>query len=220
MQRGFTLVELVVSMVLIAAMLALLYSGLSFAVRSWDAGAAAGRGAADRRIGENFLRRELAEIFPMRWKDPMTLKFAFEGEADALRFVSTRPAGISQGGLALVGLSVEEGEERGRRNLVMRRALPDPEASDFRPLEGGEATLLLLDVDRVQFSYFGSDTDFSDPRWVDRWDETKRLPYLVRMRVTTARGDVLPDFVVRVMLGEEAGCMENAFQRGCRPRRS
>ena len=28
-----------------------------------------------------------------------------------------------------------------------------------------------------------------------------------------------PDMIVRMNLGEEAGCLENAFQRNCRPRR-
>ena len=75
----------------------LLYSGITFALRSWDAGDANGRLTADRRIGENFLRREVAETFPMRWKDPTTLRFAFEGEEEVLRFVSSRPAGVAQG---------------------------------------------------------------------------------------------------------------------------
>jgi hypothetical protein len=30
---------------------------------------------------------------------------------------------------------------------------------------------------------------------------------------------VLPEMVIRVNLGEEAGCLENSFQRVCRPRR-
>ena len=57
--RGFTLLEMVVALVLLAAMLALLYSGLGFAVRSWDAGDANGVRVSDRRIAENFVRREL-----------------------------------------------------------------------------------------------------------------------------------------------------------------
>jgi hypothetical protein len=30
----------------------------------------------------------------------------------------------------------------------------------------------------------------------------------------------LPELIVRLNLGEEAGCLENAFQRNCRPRRT
>ena len=59
-ERGFTLIELVVAMALLGTMMLLLYSGLSFSVRSWDAGDVNGRRTADRRIGENFLRRELS----------------------------------------------------------------------------------------------------------------------------------------------------------------
>jgi len=46
-----------------------------------------------------------------------------------------------------------------------------------------------------------------------------RLPQLVRIRVKTAQGTVLPDLVVKLMLGEEAGCLESVYQRQCRPRR-
>ena len=134
-EAGFTLVEIVVAMVLLSTMMLLLYSGLSFALRSWDAGDAGGRRTADRRIGENFLRRELTEVFPMRWKDPQTVKVAFSGEAQRLRFVSTRPVGATLGGLALVSVEVEGDARRHERHLLMRRAMPDAEAKDFAPLQ-------------------------------------------------------------------------------------
>ncbi len=215
---GFTLVELVVAMVLLAVMMLLLYAGISFALRAWDAGDTHGRRTADSRIGENFLRRELTEIFPMRWKDATALKLAFEGESQRLRFVSSRAAGITLGGLSLVGVEVE-GDARARtRHLVMRRAMPDDEAKDFRPLDQAERSIIIADVDNVVFGYFGSVNDFSEPQWTETWPYPGRVPQMVRMRVKTAGGTALPDMVVRVMLGEEAGCLENSFQRMCRPR--
>jgi hypothetical protein len=45
------------------------------------------------------------------------------------------------------------------------------------------------------------------------------MPTMVRLRVRTAGGEVLPEVVMRIMTGEEAGCLESAFQRQCRPRR-
>lgn len=218
-ERGFTLVEVVLAMTLLATMMLLLYSGLGFALRSWDAAEANGRRFADRRVAQNFLRREIAELFPMRWKDPMEVKVAFDGQPDALRFVSSRAPGIQLGGLALVGLTVEEGRERGTRDLVMRRAMPDDAAVDFGPLEQGEPHVILEGVESVQFRYFGAENDFSEPQWHDAWKFPARVPQMVRMTVRVADGTVLPDMVVRVMLGEEAGCLENSFQRLCRPRR-
>ena len=220
-QGGFTLIELVVAMVILGAMMALLYSGLTFALKSWDAGDANGRRTADRRLGENFLGREIAETFPMRWKDPAMLRYAFDGADDALRFVSSRPAGISQGGLALVAVDVESDSRDPRvRNLVMRRALADADARDFTPLDRAEPSILVEDVDSVEFAYFGSENDFTDPRWTDKWTIPSRLPSMVRVRIKATDGTYLPDLLVRLMVGEEAGCFEVALQRGCPPRRS
>ena len=217
---GFTLIEIVVATALLATMMVLLYEGLRFAARSWDAGDVNGRGVADRRIGENFLRREISELFPMRWKEPNVVKFAFEAEKDHLKFVSSRPAGISQGGLSLVGLEVqEEGGGTRRKNLVMRRAMPDDEQKSFAALEAAEPTVLLAGVDSVAFDYFGAENDFTAPAWTDSWKWPFRMPELIRLRIRLDDGTTQPEMIVRMNLGEEAGCLENAFQRNCRPRR-
>ncbi len=216
---GFTLIELVVAMALLGTMMVLLYSGLAFALRSWDAGEVNGRRTADRRIGENFLRREMAELFPMRFKDPMAVKVAFEGGAQRLRFVSARAPGITRGGLSLVGVEVESGAAPRERHLVMRRAMPDDEAKDFGPLDRAERTVLIEDVDSVQFAYFGTENDFTDPKWFDVWPYTERIPRLVRLRINGADATLMAEMVMRIEVAEEAGCLENSFQRVCRPRR-
>jgi len=56
------------------------------------------------------------------------------------------------------------------------------------------------------------------PKWRDEWTHAK-MPTLVRLRVVAADGTEQPETMVRVMLSEEAGCLENTFQRSCRPRR-
>lgn len=220
-EGGFTLVELVVALVLLGAMMSLLYSGITFALRSWDAGDANGRRTADRRIGENFLRRELTETFPLRWKDPMALRFAFEGGDHVLRFVSSRPAGIAQGGLALVAIDVEDDPEHpGTSNLVMRRVLADPDAAGFTALDPVKPSILIEDVKSAEFAYFGAENDFAEPRWFAQWPYPARMPEVVRVHMEAADGTRLPDVVVKLMLGEEAGCLETSLQRGCRPRRT
>ena len=219
--RGFTLIEMVVALALLGTMMLLMYSGLTFGLRGWDAADTNGRRTADRRIAENFLRREIGETFPMRFKDSMTLKIAFEGKENRLRFASSRPAGISASGLSLVGIEVEAADDVKRtRNLVMRRAMPDDDAKDFAPLDKAERTVLYEGVDGVVFEYFGSENDFTDPKWEGTWDYAGRVPQLIRIRIRTADGGSLPEMVMRLMLGEEAGCLESAFQRVCRPRRS
>ena len=217
-QAGFTLLEVVIAMALLAAMLGMAWGGLSFALKGWDTGDAKGRRAVDLQLAQNFLRRELAEVFPMRWKDPSKLRLAFEGDSKSLRFVSTRAAGASSGGLALVGLEVTAGANPREKDLVMRRALADDKATDFTSLGAAQPTLLMTNVDKVEFAYFGAENDFNEPRWQPDWTIEGRIPQLVRLQVKTTDGTEVPEVVARVMLGEEAGCLENAFQRVCRPR--
>jgi len=220
-QAGFTLIEIVVAMVILGAMLLLLYSALNFSVRSWDAGDASGRRVADRRLGENFLRREISELFPFRWKESAAapvLRFAFEGENDHLRFVSSRPAGITQGGLSLVGIELQaEAPPSRRKDLVMRRAMPDDDQKSFAPLDAAQPTVLMEGVDAIRFEYFGAENDFTQPQWTDSWKWPARIPEMIRVHIQADDGPQ-PEMILRVTLGEEAGCLENSFQRNCRPR--
>lgn len=220
-QSGFTLVELVIAMVLLGIMISLMYSGITFSLRSWDAADANGRLVADRRLGENFLRREISEIFPMRWKDPMSVRYAFEGSEHVLRFVSSRPAGVSQGGLALASVGIEPDADHPKlRNLVMRRALADPDAADFSALDDAKPSVLVEDVSSVDFTYFGAENDFAEPRWWQSWPFPNHMPSIIRLSMAAGDGSPLPDMIVPILVGEEAGCLETALQRGCRPRRS
>jgi len=216
---GFTLVEVVLAMVLLGTMMLLLYSGLNFALRSWNAGDANGRRVADGRIADNFVRREVGELYPMRWQDPFVLRYAFEGKQHELRFVSSRRAGISAGGLSVVAIDVEAGTEPRTRDLVMRRAQSSGDVNDFAPLDRAQPSVLLTGIDSVDFAYFGASNDFTDPEWMDEWKYPARMPQLVRMTVHGAHGDTLPPMTMRLMVGPEAGCFENVFQRDCRPRR-
>jgi hypothetical protein len=149
----------------------------------------------------------------------MQVKMAFEGGTDRLRFVSARPPGIQMGGLSLVGVEALDNREKRTRDVVMFRAMPDDAATDFGPLEKAESHLLFAGVDRLEFGYFGSENEFAEPKWHDTWTFAGRVPELVRLRVRASDGSMLPEMVVRLALGAEAGCLENSFQRLCRPRR-
>ena len=219
LDSGFTLIELVIALSLLVVMLGLLWGSLNFAVRSWDTGEARSTEAAERRLSNSVLRREMASLFPMRWKDDAVVKLAFEGEKDRLRFVSTRAAGATKPGIALVGIALEEGKDFRARDLVMRRALPPVDGKDFSALDSGDRTVLVPGVERLELAYFGTENDLVEGTWRDNWPAGTRIPQLVRLRVKLEGGAQLPEFIVAMHLGEEAGCFENSFQRQCGPRR-
>ena len=66
--RGFTLIEILLVMTLMAAMMGMIYASLNVGIRAWDAGDVRVAQASDWRLVERFMRRELGQIFPTRWR--------------------------------------------------------------------------------------------------------------------------------------------------------
>ena len=216
---GFTLLETVVALTLLAVMLAMLFAGLRTGIRAWDAGSGRGDRADQVLLTWSFVRKELTAAFPWRLKDPLAVRLAFKGERERLRFVSMRPAEIGGGGLAFVSFEFEpsRGTERTGR-LVMRRSFAAAESRDFAPVDEAEKFTLLEGVTAARFEYYGAENDITPPSWSDKWDHAQRLPTHVRLEVKLGE-EKLPDMVVALRLGEEAGCYESSFQRVCVPRR-
>jgi general secretion pathway protein J len=216
---GFTLLEVVVALSLLAGMMLLLFIGLRMGVRSWDAGTARGEKSDQMLLAYSFMRKELTAAFPWRLKDPLAVKLAFKGERESLRFVSMRPAEIGGGGLAFVAFDYDgaRAQETGGR-LVMRRTLAAADAKDFDALEAIEKFTLIEGVTQAQFEFFGAENDTNVPMWSDHWDFPQRLPSHVRLTMKIGE-EKLPEIVIALKLGEEAGCYESSFQRTCVPRR-
>lgn len=216
---GFTLLETVVALTLLAMMLGMLFAGLRTGVRAWDAGTDRGDRADQLLLTFSFVRKELSAAFPWRFKDPLAVRLAFAGERDRVRFVSMRPADLGGGGLAFVSFAHEDakGGERGGR-LVMQRAPALADAKDFESVNAAETFALAEGVTDVRFEYYGAENETAKPAWSDKWDFPQRLPSHVRL-VMKAGDTPLPEVVVALGIGEEAGCYETSFQRNCVPRR-
>ena len=201
---GFTLIELLIAMTLLGFILALLFSGLRLGSRSWDAGELRAANSTHLALVQGFLRRELNQIYPFRWKKKANTELAFAGESNKLRFVAPIAARLGPGGLYLVGL--EQVQDKDGNQLVMKRSIPEPESVDFSALDSAESVVLAENVEAVSFSYFGAETKDAEPQWQDKWDDPKLLPYLIRLRLKFSNGREWPDLVVPLLIGPQTGC--------------
>lgn len=204
-QRGFTLLELLISLTLLGLILVLLFGGLRLSVRSWDAVQKQVDNLNSVRSVESFLRREMERIHPYRWKATPAQRFAFVGERHKLNFVAPLPSRIGTGGLYAIALELEQ-TGSGRR-LTWKHVPLDPGMQDFSGLESLKEMQLagteLNTVDDIWFTYYGRETDTAAPRWVERWDSLVTMPQLIRIQVRFADGSEWPEFVVAPMLTSE-----------------
>lgn len=203
-QGGFTLLELLIAITLLGLILVLLFAGLRLGVRSWDAAQLKVDTMNTVRAVEGFLRREMGQIYPYRWKNGPAQRVAFLGERHKLSFVAPLPSRLGGGGLYVISIELEQSGTKKR--MVWKQLPVSARMQDFSALsEASEMVLVsseLGGVEDVWLSYFGAESDGAEPRWLDRWENDKRLPRLIRMQVRLKHNEEWPDFVVAPMLSE------------------
>lgn len=201
---GFTLIELMTGLALLALLLSLLFGGLRLASQGSEAGESAAERAGRMRIVSELLRRELAAVHPYRWRKDGEMRLAFVGGPEGLRYVSGVPPRVGAGGLRLVELKLTAGEEG--LGLLMRLSPAGREP----PVPGGlrqtDSVVLLDRLRGAGFQYYGPDAATGRARWHDTWDDPQRLPRLVRLSLRPPGAPPWPDLVVAPKIDEAVGC--------------
>ncbi len=206
-ERGFTLVELTIALVLLALLAAVLGGALNLASTSLDRGEAKVEDTSGMRLTQAFLRANLEGQHPLRMRKIVELPLLFVGEREELRYTGALPARVAGGGIWLYRLTVARNDARSP--LVLERVLPDLNAASQPDLSEPERSVLAQDIAELKLGYFGRDagaSDVNEPTWRDRWDDAQRLPMLIRIDVQPKRGPPWPTLVVAPRESPEAGC--------------
>ncbi len=205
LQKGFTLLEVLIALTLLGLMMTVLFGGLRFAGRGWDAAENRTQAAQERFLVQRFLRRQLARTRPVaRDTGDGIYKLAFEGGAESLSFVSPLPAHRGVGGLYVFTLAVERGSEVDRLVTHYHRFQEDQDQDD--PTEA-ETEVLVNAVEQVTFAYYGLPEGEDEPLWRDDWEDQPRLPELVRLDILSADDEpgFWPSLLVPLRLREAPG---------------
>lgn len=208
-QRGFTLVELLIAVGLLALMSAVLFGSLGFAGRSWDAGEAKAENSAGMRLAGDYLRTQLASQHPQRMRKIVEFPLLFGGDRDEVRFAAGLPGRVGLGGMWYFRLAVAPVPGKSEKALVVDRMIPDPAALEMPSFNDAERSVIADDIKSLKLSYFGRDKGANldvAPTWRDRWDDTQLLPLLIRVEVVPRVGEPWPAIVVAPREAPEAGC--------------
>jgi general secretion pathway protein J len=199
-EAGFTLLELLIALTLLAVTASLLVAAIGSARQALD--------VVDRRVAhatvpavQSVLRQLLVEARPgldaAGRADPGRV---LTGEPDKLGFVSSFVPQGQYGGLWRNEIAMDAGEH-GANALVLTQHLIRPGA----PATAVQRrTVVITGVDTLRLRYFGSADKDSAPQWQDQWHDPRRLPRLVAVDVTFARADgrQWPLLVVALPLAE------------------
>ena len=212
-QRGFTLIEVLLATVLLAAGLALAFTTLRAASITAQRGEAMAQRNERMRAVSGFLQARLAASRPLAFSIDRDngLPLRFVGDARQLRFVADLPAYLGHGGPYVHTLHLAPAAGgRGRVDLMLSLAVLQPlDVSD--PPEPDPPEPLARDLESVAFRYRALEADGSLGEWRDRWQAPERLPVQVEVAIRDGAGRDWPRLVVALPL---AGTVTSAFGEG------
>ena len=190
-QRGFTLLELILSVSILSLVMVTIYGTLSMGSRTWEKGEQDIEKVQRMRVVMNLLAREIKSTFPYK-VTPSELDthkefYAFDGKSDSISFVSSVPLRGEKEGLSWLTFWVEEDEGL---VVVERDALRADIFKERESIDKDEMEVLDPQVTAIQFDYYkrkkGTTEGEGEGEWEEKWDaeKEKMLPDAVKIELT------------------------------------
>jgi general secretion pathway protein J len=178
---GFTLVELLVAITLLALLSVVLFGGLRFGARAWESGGDSMERTGEIEAVQELLRRTLVEAVAPEPNDELS-QTVFAGASNRLGFYAPMPRHAGTSGLGRYALLLDESGQ-----LLIEWEPRRPERRLNAPIAGEPATIL-RNLRGLRISYYGSGKPGEAPAWHAEWNDHS-LPLLIRIEVAFAEAD-------------------------------
>jgi general secretion pathway protein J len=179
-KRGFTLLEVLLALSIVAALMVIVSGGLRIGLTAWQRGEARSAKLDRDRSLVVLLEGALAGAFPYRVTpgEAEQPRLLFDGQPDRLTFATLSPPlpTAAPAAFAVVSLASDAG------GLTLRQQiLPSPVS-----LDRVEPMLIDARTSALRFRYLGDEPE----SWEDVWDLTKEdsLPRAVEITLVTGTG--------------------------------
>ncbi len=186
---GFTLMELLISVTILALIFVTVLGAIRVGSRSWESGERRAEENQRTRTLYDTLARDLTMLYPLRLKEENTDVLAFRGSPDSIEF-ATLPQGYGAEPFShmirIVTYTVEPD-----RGLVSSDRYPFIAGGDVAGLQDGRAKSLDERVSEVRFRYLvpdGNPEEKRPPIWRDRWEPSQEKAQTGSPQVFLTRG--------------------------------
>ncbi|HEY4115334.1 MAG TPA: type II secretion system protein [Rhizomicrobium sp.] len=208
--RGYALIEMLVSLALIGMMAAMMVEGIGTGRRVWEHIDTANN-IGDQIAGAQILLRERIErLIPATKFDKIPSYADFDGKADSMVFLSP-PRDAQQPNASMrYQLSLAANGD-----LVLA-ALSDVATPQAQP----QQLVLLHNAQSVDIAYYGSAPPDNQPNWRFAWEQLPAPPQLIRIRVHFAPQDprVWPELLIKPFATVDTMCVLIVRTGKCRGR--
>lgn len=210
-EGGYTLVEMLASLIIVGLAGAMMLSGITTGRRVWE------RADTANAIGETIsgtqmlLRERIERAYPATRYDKIPTYADFFGAENSVNFLSS-PRDL-QGPQAL---------QRYTLGLAANGDLVLNDLSDVAadPKAPGTPLVLLHNVQQLDIAYYGVVPPDKVPAWHDQWQGRPALPLLMRVRVQFPPDDPRgwPDLLIKPFATVDTMCVLTVMTGKCRGR--
>lgn len=186
-QGGFTLIEVMLAITLVALIMAMAYGGFRASIRATGSGETLIEETNRVRVAHEFVRRQMALALPLIIEDDQGVAVRFEGDSDRVRFIAPMPGYLSYGGPYVQELRLEP--SRDGIDLVFAWAM----LNGYEPgdLDLIDPVPLVENMAGGEFHFLGLDAEREEVFWDNYWDDPAVMPLAVSLELNLDRSDGL-----------------------------
>ena len=191
---GFTLLELIISITLVAIIVLIVAGAASLGYRSFSTGEKKLNAIERLRASLIIIDAQIQSGVPLTLEDGGVKQYYFVGEQDSLKFSTNHSIWGGQRGYVIVNYRVET-DNQGKRTLF---------ASEYKVgMENKKETRLLEGFNEITFDYFRQDATEEEGEWVMQWVDEEMMPTKIRLNLT--RGSTSLAYIMPVRVGGAIG---------------
>jgi prepilin-type N-terminal cleavage/methylation domain-containing protein len=179
-QKGFTLLELLISMTLFLLVIVILGGALGLGFRSISAGGKKIDVIERFRSSFGIVTNQLQSAVPLTYDEDGTKKYYLQGDKTKLQFATSRSIWGREMGCVIVSYRLEPGEEGKLILYALERTIGMEETQEIQ---------LFNDLNSLSFSYFGRDAIEEDGKWTEEWTDNTKYPEQVKVNLSRDHGE-------------------------------
>jgi prepilin-type N-terminal cleavage/methylation domain-containing protein len=178
-QSGFTLLELLVSIVLIGLIVSIVGASMRLGYRSLDKGEKKALMLERFKVSLNLMDAQIQSGMPLKTTGSTATEginqYLFEGKKDSVKFASNYSLMGGQKGYVIVAYRVETGTNDKRTLFAQENTIGMENQKEVKLLEG---------FDDIHFEYFFKEVTEEQGQWVEEWTDPMTIPGKVRIHLS------------------------------------
>ncbi|MDA8077339.1 MAG: type II secretion system protein [Nitrospiraceae bacterium] len=193
-RKGFTLLELLISFMLIGIVVAIMANALRLSFETVDRGEKKINSLERLRSSMSIINSQVQSHIPLTYDEQAEKKYYFKGEKGSLQFSSNYSIWGGEKGYVVVRYAVET-DTGGKKFIAVTENVVGTETT--------RQTSLFNPLDDIYFEYFYKGPTDEKGGWVDAWKETASTPEKIRLHLVDNRRDLAIVIPMRVWASQD-----------------